>query len=71
MAEELVIDSGRCKGCYYCVAACPRKALSAGKQLNASGYAYVQLDKSLCTACGVCYIVCPDYALSIEEGGQN
>lgn len=49
-----------CKGCQYCVASCPKGALSIGKELNLAGFRYVVLDESKCVNCGTCRVVCPD-----------
>lgn len=56
-----------CKSCGYCVAQCPRGALSIGEHLNEAGYHHVLLDESRCVGCGVCYSVCPDYVFRIVE----
>ena len=49
-----------CKGCGYCVAECPKKAISFTGNISDKGYDTVQVDDSLCVACGSCYRVCPD-----------
>lgn len=63
--EKIKIDSTRCKGCGYCVAECPKKALSFGTQMNAKGYVTVVVDEGLCIQCGSCYRVCPDCVFEI------
>lgn len=55
----------RCKGCYYCVASCPKKAISISTLKNAKGYNYVVVDQDLCIACGNCFEVCPDFVYEI------
>jgi 2-oxoglutarate ferredoxin oxidoreductase subunit delta len=68
MAENKVkINKEKCKSCGYCVADCPRKALSFSGSLNEKGYNYVQVDDALCVGCGTCYRVCPDCVFEIVE----
>ena len=57
----------RCKGCYYCVESCPKKALGVSDQKNGKGYTYVKWDQGLCVACGTCFEVCPDLVYEILE----
>ena len=58
--EKIKTDVSRCKGCGYCVAECPKAAISFGDQMNAQGYLTVVVDQELCIQCGSCYRVCPD-----------
>ena len=67
MAKKLIIDSAHCKGCKYCVSACPKGALSLSAEFNPAGYNYAVVDETKCSACGTCYIVCPDYVYSIVD----
>lgn len=48
----------RCKGvdCARCVAACPKEALSIGKD-NAP-----RIDEDLCTGCGICFGICDAFS---------
>ncbi|HRV32735.1 MAG TPA: 4Fe-4S binding protein, partial [Anaerovoracaceae bacterium] len=36
--EKNRTDVTRCKGCGYCVAECPKQAISFGDHMNAKGY---------------------------------
>lgn len=56
-----------CKSCGYCVANCPKDALSLTGEINAKGYQTVIVDDGKCIACGICYNVCPDYVFEIVE----
>lgn len=67
MKKMHVIEGFRCKSCGLCVEVCPKKALSIGKTLNASGYEMVEVDKEKCILCGLCRIVCPDVAIGVIE----
>lgn len=64
--EKVYIDTSRCKGCGYCIQACPKGALSVSDFINTSGYNAVQVDEEKCIACGMCYRVCPDYVFEIR-----
>jgi NAD-dependent dihydropyrimidine dehydrogenase PreA subunit len=43
---KIIIDSEVCKGCLYCVEACPNDLISAADRLNAKGYYPAQFDPS-------------------------
>ncbi len=64
--NRLNIDVERCKGCGYCINACPKKALSK-VIVEGKLYPSVEVDYSKCIACGICYQVCPDYVFSITR----
>lgn len=67
----VLINQNNCKSCGYCVAACPKKALTISEQLNSHGYQFVTIDEERCIQCGICYTVCPDYVFTINtEGGK-
>lgn len=59
-------DIEKCKGCYYCVEACPVKAISILDVVNKKGYSPTKVDEEICIGCGACYTVCPDTVYTIE-----
>lgn len=63
---EIRVFKERCKGCGYCAASCPRKALSFSSEINEQGVNYIQVDKEKCILCGTCYVVCPDLVFEIQ-----
>ena len=66
MKGLIKIQKERCKGCGYCVDACPVKALSISSQFNAIGYFPAGVEfKDRCTGCGICATVCPDIAITV------
>ena len=65
--KKVEVRHERCKGCYYCVQSCPKKALGISENQNTKGYAYVELDENLCIACGTCLEVCPDFVYQILQ----
>lgn len=64
--SKLKIDVDRCKSCGYCVAACPKQALSFTRS-EGKLYATVEVDDNKCIRCGICYRVCPDYVFEIVD----
>jgi zinc protease len=61
------INRESCKGCGYCVAECPAKAIVLDEKFNSSGYypaVFARPDE--CTGCAICATVCPDVAI-IED----
>jgi 2-oxoglutarate ferredoxin oxidoreductase subunit delta len=66
MKGLIKIQKERCKGCGYCVDACPVKALAISSQFNAIGYFPAVVEhKDRCTGCGICATVCPDIAITV------
>lgn len=71
--NKISYDAARCKGCYFCVAACPHKAISIAETSNKKGYRIVAFAEAACKAFGMCYLMCPDYAITVykERGTQK
>ena len=65
--EKLFVHPDSCKGCGYCVANCPNKAISLTGEINKGGYNTPIVDKDKCVVCGICYNVCPDYVYEVLE----
>lgn len=63
--EKIIIDASRCKGCGYCMNACPKGALTVSDTVNAKGYHPITADEEKCVSCGSCYQVCPDYVITL------
>ncbi|HHT70212.1 MAG TPA: 4Fe-4S binding protein [Firmicutes bacterium] len=66
MTVAVTVKSEWCKGCYYCINACPKKAISKSGVMNKQGYEYVQVDEDKCISCGICFTVCPDFVFEIS-----
>lgn len=64
---KITYEAYRCKGCHYCVNACPKKCVTPSGELNEAGYETVKFNEADCIACGSCYTVCPDFAIKIEK----
>lgn len=71
--SKVSYDQTRCKGCHFCVLACPVGAVAATGETNAKGYQIVSFNQDTCKACGMCYRMCPDYAITIQmrKGGNS
>ena len=54
------IDPLECKACGRCVAACPKKVLTLGTELNARGYAFAKYAGAGCVGCLNCFYSCPE-----------
>lgn len=65
---KIVIDRNRCKGCGFCVDACPNNLIRIDTKLNAQGYlpAIIE-DNENCTGCALCAEVCPDVAIDVYK----
>ena len=64
----VVIDTERCKGCCFCIFACPKRIIGLASHINQSGYTPVVIIEEKadeCTGCIACAIMCPDTAISI------
>jgi 2-oxoglutarate ferredoxin oxidoreductase subunit delta len=65
---KIEIDREVCKGCLFCIRACPVKVLEVDTEPNASGsYPSKPVNGDKCIACGNCYVVCPDYCIRVYE----
>ncbi|MBN1696921.1 MAG: ferredoxin family protein [Spirochaetales bacterium] len=57
---QVVIKKQLCKGCGYCVEACPRHLLEQSGEINSNGYEYPAYKGDGCTGCGFCFYACPE-----------
>jgi 2-oxoglutarate ferredoxin oxidoreductase subunit delta len=75
MKGKIVIDRELCKGCGYCIIACPREVIVLEKGFNAMAcHPAVPGNTDRCSGCGLCAIVCPDIAIEVwreEKKGQK
>jgi 2-oxoglutarate ferredoxin oxidoreductase subunit delta len=70
MKGRIVINRELCKGCGYCVEACPMHLIVMTKQFNKAGYFVAAPEKAdLCTGCAICANMCPEIAITVYEEG--
>lgn len=63
---RIVIDRELCKGCRYCIEACPKAAISVDEEFNGMGYfPAVVVHPEKCTGCAVCARMCPEVAIEV------
>jgi ferredoxin len=55
---EIRIDE--CKGCGYCIEACPPNVLVLSRRFNRMSYNYAEYTGEGCTGCGLCFYACPE-----------
>lgn len=62
----IVIDEKKCKSCYFCVEACPKKLIRVGKNVGKTGNCTVEFDdkNGECIGCKSCAVSCPDLAIT-------
>jgi len=61
------INENYCKGCSFCILACPTKALKKSNKVNSRGIEIPEIDQEKCNRCHLCELSCPDFAISLEE----
>lgn len=61
---RIVINRDKCKACYLCIDACPKKVLEADSTVNVMGYYPAKVKNAQdCIGCAMCARVCPDIAI--------
>jgi len=72
MKGKIYIDKELCKGCRYCVIACPMGVISIEESFTSKGYfpAYPK-NPEKCTGCAICAEVCPDIAITVWRESQK
>jgi 2-oxoglutarate ferredoxin oxidoreductase subunit delta len=62
---KIKIDKERCKGCYLCIANCPKGLIKISGRINIKGIKPVEFSGGKCTGCGMCAIICPDCGIKV------
>jgi 2-oxoglutarate ferredoxin oxidoreductase subunit delta len=72
MKAKIIVDREICKGCGYCITACPHGLIDFDNSFNTMGYHPVTAAKGpLCNGCGLCAVVCPDMAIDVWVNRNN
>lgn len=65
---KITIDREKCKGCFLCVAFCPKGLIKPSKKLNQKGFAFaVYEEKGDCAGCSFCALICPDCCIEVYK----
>ncbi|HMK61244.1 MAG TPA: ferredoxin family protein [Dissulfurispiraceae bacterium] len=68
----IVIDRELCKGCGYCINACPKGCIVQEDSFNSNGYYPVAfVNNNQCTGCAICACCCPDIAIEVWKEEQQ
>lgn len=66
MKGKITIRTELCKGCTYCVDACPTGVISIRSRFNRMGYYPAVADHiEKCTGCAMCAKMCPEIAITV------
>ena len=69
---HIAINPAWCKGCYLCVATCPREVLDIDRDRWTGSYHAVYVRQiEQCTACRNCELLCPDMAIEVIVGAGD
>jgi 2-oxoglutarate ferredoxin oxidoreductase subunit delta len=72
MKGMIVIDKELCKGCSYCVNACPIGVIAVEERFNKKGFfpAFPE-HPDKCTGCAICAQMCPEIAIEVYKEVEN
>jgi len=66
MKGMIVIDKELCKGCTYCVDACPLGVIGIEDKFNKKGFFPATPEHfEKCTGCSICAEMCPEIAIEV------
>jgi 2-oxoglutarate ferredoxin oxidoreductase subunit delta len=66
------LDFEACKGCGYCLEACPENVFEVGLTHNAKGYRPPEVARPEdCVGCRSCFMVCPDFCLDVKRSNEK
>lgn len=64
---KVVFNDERCKGCYLCVDACPKKIVKPSEErMNTKGFRPAEVtEPDQCIGCAMCATICPDCVIEV------
>jgi len=63
---KIVIDKEQCKGCGYCIEACPKGSILVDTRFNGVGFFPADFTHpGRCTGCAMCAMMCPEMAIEV------
>ena len=66
MKGMIVVDRELCKGCAFCVEACPLSVIMIEDTFNEKGYfPACPGEPEKCTGCAMCAQMCPEIAIEV------
>ena len=66
MKGMIIIDKELCKGCAYCVDACPLHVIVIKNTFNSKGFFFAYPEGiEKCTGCAICAQMCPEIAIDV------
>ncbi|MBF0538455.1 MAG: 4Fe-4S binding protein [Nitrospirae bacterium] len=77
MRGRIEISVELCKGCEFCVIACPQDIIVLSERFSSTGYfPAVVTDMDRCTGCAMCAQMCPELAIEVwrqvgQESGED
>ncbi len=72
MKGKIRINTELCKGCTFCVDACPVGVILIRKRFNKSGFfPAVAVHVEKCTGCAMCARVCPEIAIEVYRNNSK
>jgi len=70
LTGKIIINQERCKGCGYCIIACPHNLIGKADFFNSKGFYPAEYAKEASCpgkGCMLCYLMCPEVAIEVYK----